>query len=307
MKRTILAAALLAASGLGATAAHATAVSGLFNTSGNTLLSDNSAEYWIDRDESGTISVDDILFGILDIGDIQGTQIGGVTSYNELTIIQANKISSAGVTFLSGQGVEIGNFSAVALGAGDSNYFDWSLGTIDLDGDPLTLDDRFTFSTAFGATNDGKTLALVFEDTANNATRETDIQTAMTAHSDGDERLLVTIDTAVDSGDRITVFAPVNPILAAATVGVPNTSYEGSSFFLDGTIAQQDWPGLFFNAEITAGTGGFATPSTGSAWPIYDNIDFTVTATRVPEPASLALLGLGLCGLGLTRRRTKRA
>jgi hypothetical protein len=301
MNRKVLG-AVFAVAGLGfGSSAHANLVSLFNNAPANTLLSDNSAEAWIDVDLDGTVSVDDILFGILSIGDIQGTQIGGITTYNELTIIQANRISALNATVMNSQGVLMGIYDAEAVGPGDTAYFDWATGSI--------LGVVYTFNTAFGATNDDKTLAIVFEDSANNATRETDIQTGLSVHTDGDERLLVTLDTSVDPTDTINVIAPVNPLAAIGIVGTANTSYALSSFFLDGTIAQQDWPGLYFFQDITAGTGGFATPSTTSSWPIFDNIDFTVTAARVPEPGSLALLSIGLLGIGgvACRRSTKRA
>jgi len=44
-------------------------------------------------------------------------------------------------------------------------------------------------------------------------------------------------------------------------------------------------------------------------WPSIDNVQFSVAASPVPEPTSLALFGIGACvaGFGAARRRRRDA
>lgn len=55
---------------------------------------------------------------------------------------------------------------------------------------------------------------------------------------------------------------------------------------------------------VTCGPGSFTYNSTTFAWPAHRNIGvYLVREAAIPEPATLALFGLGLAGLGFARRK----
>jgi len=67
-------------------------------------------------------------------------------------------------------------------------------------------------------------------------------------------------------------------------------------FFMGGSVVSVE--------GTWSSTSGIRIALGPDAWNVgIDNVDFDVSS--VPEPASLALLGLGLAGLGLSRRRVK--
>ena len=110
-----------------------------------------------------------------------------------------------------------------------------------------------------------------------------------------------------------------------ATAGVTNTEVmdteDGSDTevtmanmapapLIDFTLfAQGVWvPGVTINAPFTLDPTDFGqTIYVSTDGSHYDVLDFAGTSTQAPEPASLALVGAGLAGLGWARRRRSTA
>ena len=65
-------------------------------------------------------------------------------------------------------------------------------------------------------------------------------------------------------------------------------------------------PFFFWNLDlVNVSTTFFGNPHPSNWFTFQDHSGVYATATRVPEPATLAMLGIGLVGIGLARRRKK--
>lgn len=286
LMKKILAAALVAG---GVSAAMALPV-GSAIPGGPVLFSDNSAETWLDNNGNGVLDEGDALRGIFKIDNITGSSgvqvaIGAGSSYNELTGIFQTIVT--GRTFL---------FSTPA-----GNFYNYSFGV-----DPL-----------FDVGNTG-VVGRLYEDAGNNFARIGCGTLANCEATATDGSLWAELGlgagpngfwSAANANENpgIGSFLPLNSPLG--TFGMGLDFITNNSGFMWNKVACLDTTTGVVGFVDVCGQGGILASGNGlpggvnSPYGIFDNVDFT--ANRVPEPGSLALIALGLLGVGAVSRKRK--
>jgi hypothetical protein len=245
-------------------------------------LSDDSVELLVDRDSSGGISLGDYLIGTAVITSFP-TEGTSASLVDQITIV-------FGVEVLTTPTANVGGCGSPLITT--CSNFTFGSGT-------TTLNDKLTAggvaTVAGGSTADST--ATFYEDATSNYTNTT-VPLAFSTASDG-SLIIVAGDPA---GGAVTDFwSGTGPTdISQFALVPPGTGIGG--FSLNQTMLAENLAHDF--SPLITGRGTISSCTTVGAFPICD--DTTLTIRTVPEPAMLALLGIGLLGVGATTLRRRR-
>ena len=285
--RAIYRATALATVAAGAfTALPASALPTSAINNGRMVLEDDSGEFVLRRNNdngfdavTGRLEVGDLFGGVLDFTSVNGTPVGDYdTELTGIFLAELTNINANGNTTRDGVTYQRGDFTFGQA----SNLMDAVFGI-----DPV----------------DAGTFAHLYEDDAQNLNLfssnvgPTSQADAIAKATDGDLFMQLGFgpDTTFQGFDaplNLSIFSQVD---AGTRVGDFNID--------DALITAYNGPGTL-TSNTTDGNGSLFGVVNDNVFPVEDDLELTVQV--VPAPSPLALLGVGLLGLGLASRRGNR-